>query len=72
MTHRHKKLEIAPVESSLRAESVQPAVRQFTEPSQEEVAKLAYSYYVNRGYQAGNQAEDWFRAVAELRARLNP
>jgi hypothetical protein len=71
VTHRHKKLEIAPVESTLRAETAQP-VRQFTEPTDEEISKLAYSYYVNRGYQPGNPSEDWFRAVTELRARLNP
>jgi hypothetical protein len=51
---------------------VELAPAQPAEPSQEEIAKLAYSYYVARGYQPGNPAEDWFRAVTELRARLNP
>ncbi len=34
-----------------------------------EVAQLAYSYFVARGYQHGSQAEDWFRAERELRQR---
>ena len=68
VTHRHKKLENAPVATELRVEIV-PA--QSTEPAQEDVAKLAYSYYVDRGYQPGNPSEDWFRAISELRARMN-
>ena len=66
VTHRHKKLEIASVVE------LEPIAVFSTpmEPSNEEIAKLAYSYYVARGYQPGNPAEDWFRAVIELRARL--
>jgi hypothetical protein len=40
------------------------------EPTEHEIAELAYSYYVARGFEPGNPAEDWFRATAELRARL--
>ena len=78
VTHRHKKLEIAPVAAvpELRVENshttLEPAPLQKIEPTNEEIAKLAYSYYIARGFQGGNQAEDWFRAVAELRAKLNP
>jgi len=72
VTHRHKKFENAPVEIELRAEPSAPVKAQPVEPAQEEIAKLAYSYYVDRGYQPGNPADDWFRATAELRARLNP
>ena len=76
VTHRHKKPEIAPVaELGLRVEispASAPVPSQRVEPANEEVAQLAYSYYVARGYQPGNQAEDWFRAVSELRAKLNP
>ncbi len=38
--------------------------------TQQEIAELAYSYFVARGYQAGNQHEDWLRAERELRSRL--
>ena len=74
VTHRHKKLEIAaPVAEleTLRAEiSHAPVKQRAVEPTNEEIAKLAYSYYVARGYQPGNQADDWFRAVSELSAKL--
>jgi hypothetical protein len=34
--------------------------------SREEVAKLAYSYWISRGYSHGYAEEDWLRAEAEL------
>jgi hypothetical protein len=36
------------------------------EPTQEEIAALAYSYWVDRGYQGGSPEEDWLRAEREL------
>lgn len=36
----------------------------------EAIARLAYSYWLERGCQGGNQEEDWLRAEAELKARL--
>ena len=35
-----------------------------------EIASLAYSYYVDRGYEQGDPIADWFRAENELRGRL--
>ena len=77
VTHRHKKLEIAPVAEleTMRVENSPLVISinvpaQPLEPSNEEIAKMAYSYYVARGYQPGNESDDWFRAVAELRAKL--
>lgn len=38
-------------------------------PSHEAIAKLAYSYYVARGYAPGDPAADWLRAEQELLRR---
>ncbi|MBC7928422.1 MAG: DUF2934 domain-containing protein [Bryobacteraceae bacterium] len=35
-------------------------------PAHAAVAQLAYSYFVERGYQPGNPCEDWLRAEREL------
>ena len=37
--------------------------------SQEEIAKLAYQLYEERGREPGKDAEDWSRAEQILRAR---
>ena len=34
----------------------------------EAIAKIAYGYWLARGCQGGDQAEDWFRAEAEYRS----
>jgi len=39
-------------------------------PSHEEIARLAHSYWVARGYANGSPEQDWLRAERELRARL--
>jgi hypothetical protein len=35
----------------------------------EEIARLAYSCWKDRGGQGGSPEEDWFRAEAEIRSR---
>ena len=40
-----------------------------TTPSHDEIAKLAYSYWIARGYTHGSPEEDWLRAERELRAK---
>lgn len=67
VTHRHKKQDTTHIRADAPVVSTQASAA--FEPNHEDVAKLAYSYYVARGYQAGNQAEDWFRAVVELKQR---
>ncbi len=39
-------------------------------PTFDEVAQLAYSYWEVRGYQGGSSEEDWLRAEQELRGGL--
>jgi hypothetical protein len=41
------------------------------EPSYEEIATLAYSYWEARGCQGGSHEEDWLRAEQELRSRAS-
>jgi protein tyrosine phosphatase len=36
-------------------------------PEPDEIARLAYSYWQDRGYPEGSPQEDWFRAEHELR-----
>jgi DUF2934 family protein len=38
-------------------------------PAEEEIARLAYSYYEARGGRGGSPWEDWFRAEQELTRR---
>jgi hypothetical protein len=38
-------------------------------PSHEEVATLAYTYWVDRSYSHGDPEQDWLRAEAALRQR---
>ena len=37
----------------------------------DEIAKLAYQFYVDRGYQSGNEMDDWLRAERIVKARYN-
>jgi hypothetical protein len=43
-----------------------PAAPQVKTVSSEEIAKLAYCYWADRGYQGGDPAEDWARAEKTL------
>ncbi len=45
------------------------ATSKVTEDPQAVIAQIAYGYWVERGYQGVNQADDWFRAEAEYRQR---
>jgi hypothetical protein len=69
VTHRHKKQESITQFDDAAVAVAAPTPAPAYEPSYDEVAKLAYSYYVARGYQSGDQASDWFRAIQELKQR---
>jgi hypothetical protein len=46
-----------------------PEVELPREAAHEEIAKLAYSYWIARGHSHGAAEEDWLRAERELRQR---
>jgi len=52
------------------AASSSPATTPVTDPPFDEIARLAYSYWEERGCQGGSSEEDWLRAEQELRARM--
>lgn len=39
----------------------------FTTKERQEIEKLAYQFYVNRGYKHGHDAADWLKAEAIVR-----
>jgi hypothetical protein len=43
-----------------------PEVSPVTQPTHEEIAALAYSYWEGRGHPTGSGEEDWLRAEREL------
>jgi hypothetical protein len=45
------------------------ALAEFNISEQEEIERLAYSYYQARGGQDGSSEDDWFRAEQEVRNR---
>ena len=53
----------APVTQPVPTELLQEQI-----PSQQQIASLAYSYWVARGYQGGSPEQDWLRAEQELLA----
>ncbi|MGA2325578.1 MAG: DUF2934 domain-containing protein [Bryobacteraceae bacterium] len=42
---------------------------EFSVSEQEDIARLAYSYWEARGGEGGSSEEDWFRAEQEFRAK---
>lgn len=49
--------------------------RSFKKVSADELSRMiqerAYSYFEERGYQAGNDLDDWLRAEAEIKKELS-
>jgi hypothetical protein len=63
----------APVDPPAAAESSPSASLALvvSGPSYDEIAQLAYSYWVKRGCEGGSPEEDWLRAEQELRNRVS-
>ncbi len=51
------------------SEPQQPQAATKYEPTSEEIARLAFSYWEARGRQGGSAEDDWLRAEKELRSR---
>ena len=43
--------------------------RTFTKSEQQEIERLAYKFFADRGYQHGHDQEDWLRAEAIVQNR---
>jgi hypothetical protein len=59
-THTKEKFAVAPPVAQLSPNAG---------PEAEELARLAYQYWLERGPLAGTPEEDWFRAVEEITLR---
>lgn len=55
------------VEAAVSSAAGAPSYEPISE--REEIAKLAYSFYLERGGQAGSAEEDWVRAEQEFQRR---
>jgi hypothetical protein len=68
---RHSAASAEPPVSSVMGAETETAdivsVSGSTEPPREEIARLAYLYWLDRGCQDGSAEEDWFRAEQQLR-----
>lgn len=61
-----------PVGVLTQAASAEPISAESELPGEvghEEIAKLAYTYWIARGYSHGSAEEDWLRAERELKQR---
>lgn len=56
-------------QSRAATETQAAAASGVSQPTFEEIARLAYSYWEARGYQGGSPEEDWLRAEMELRSK---
>jgi len=73
--HHHKAIPSVVAESAVETEPIAKAAAAAAgaetshivrKASHEEIAKLAHSYWVTRGYTDGHAEEDWLRAEREL------
>jgi hypothetical protein len=63
-----------PLAGNRRQEEVVPVLPEVPpsaggDPEPEEIARLAYQYWLQRGRPTGTPEEDWFRAAEEIKQR---
>jgi len=68
VTRKHRNSAPAERSENALAPSSSPASTNTTDPTFDDIAQLAYSYWEARGYQGGSSEEDWLRAETELRS----
>jgi hypothetical protein len=66
---RARKAAAAAAAAGAVPEAVTASLAEFTPNEREEIERLAYSYWQERGCPHGSQEEDWFRAEEEVRRR---
>jgi len=74
---KEKNAKAKPNQTSVQPQPTEPDVTvhsdvdgsAFWQPSHEEIAALAYSYWISRRPEDGSAEEDWLRAERELNAR---
>ena len=69
-SRKHRGSAIAENSETVTAPSSISAESPRTDPTVDEIAQLAYSYWEARGYQGGTAEEDWLRAEQQLRTTL--
>ena len=70
VTRKHRNSVSAEKSENAKAPSSSPSVLPGSDPTFDQVAQLAYSYWEARGYQGGSSEEDWLRAENELRYNM--
>lgn len=70
VTRKHRNTATAERAESVKAPSSNPQAIPGYNPTFDEIAQLAYSYWEARGYQGGTSEEDWLRAEQQLRGNL--
>lgn len=62
---------MAKIATALRKDGVRKVSGTRTASQAEEIQKLSYQFFVERGYEHGHDQEDWLRAEAIVRSRRN-
>ena len=62
---------MAKIATALKRDGTRKASGTRTTSQAEEVQKLAYQFFIERGYEHGHDQEDWLRAETIVKSRKN-